>query len=1758
MGGMRKDITTLQADVLVVGASSATETTATLIYVDGTITPQAGSDLDFSSVKVYASGDLTAHDVNDQTFDGSRDTEYYVYWDSEQWEDDDSTGTSDMNITTNYADLIADTQNHYLIGVYDTTSQAGIADGDVIGTWSPLWMGGTVIDGARINTGTITADEIAAGTITAAEIEVGALTRATLDAEVVHDLSLSLTATASGTIGIDITDSAIDANTTSYSLYRRKEDDSMDSSDDQGPSGFIASVGIGQIGVATYDHEDVGLEVNRKYYYSAAATDDIYGYRSDVHKEQAITTSDTQPPSFTSPTTTATGELGRCVIEWTKSDDNDIDYYQVTCNYAKDGATSGGIGFRTVGNYEGTTAVDYNLSSSTGNFASFDYQVTAFDYEGNSTALTQVSVDTHEYKPADGSAPDPVNNVAASSDDDGRITLTWNANTEDDLSGYEIHRSDDDGTTWESIATVGTQTQYTDTGLKPQLENSQQYDYRVYALDYSGNRSSNDAGSSVSNVSAIDTTAPVAPQPSGITGDGFIDVIWGPSMDDNAVRYYVYSNVDYGEPSGIIIGPAYTKADGALAGNTFTWRDYGADDIAYTYNYKMKAEDNWGNVSNFGLESPIGVSPGAPGVRTMSNWATTGQTTIDGGKITADSVTAAQIAANTITANEITVGGLTRATLDAEVVHDISLALTATTSGSMGIDITDSAIDANTTGYDIYRRKEDDSMDPSDDQGPSGLVAYIGIGQIGTSAYDYEDVSLEVNRKYHYSAAAVDTIYGYKSDTSKEFSDATVDTQPPSFTSPSTTATGELGRCVIEWTKSDDDDIDYYQVTCNYAKDGDTSGGIGFRTVGNYEGTTAVDFSLSATEAEFANFDYQVTAYDYYGNSTALTQVSVTPHEYKPADGSAPGTPGSVAASSDDDGRITVTWTAPSDNDLRGYEIHRSDDNGSTWESLALLGPQLQYTDTGLKPNLEGSQQYDYRVYALDYSGNRSSAGSVSNVSAVDTTAPVAPQPTGVPGDGFNEVIFGPSMDDDAVRYYIFSNVDYGEPSGVVSAPAYTKADGDLAGNVFTWRDYGADDIAYTYNYKMKAEDKWGNVSSFGLESPAGVSPGSPGVRVFSRWATTGQTTIDGGNITADTVTAGQIAAGTITATEIAAGTITTDEIAANTITADDIAATTITLSEVANNTLTGAQLDGVDMSDMGAGTKPTTGLLLGSAGIQGFQGTAADADRSVFIDVATGDFTFGKVKAAHMNMFFDASDGVLQFRENSTVNMEFSSDTPPTITVGPTSAYHTSITSTKIELKSDASTVLQKLEGTTITLGNANAGAPALTAFSETAITSTFSGNTLFHIGMAAGATSLQVSIPGEAIWFDANNSDGNTPYLTIDSSGLTGGTTSTLTIKGNTTAELIIWSDFSNGTTADGIIHFKNRSSGTTEAKIFMDNSDNDDLKIGELSTGRVEMYYVGNMSLILNGDSDNNSGANDDTSLIFQSGGAEKTRLFNDLNDSDRFKMNPSASSVVEIYDDTSANLIINATGGSGDPKVIFESSNAETAGIYTDSTDSDILKIDAPTVEYINAGPLIVELNGDTGGANGSNDTTLRFSTDDVAKVNMYIDVNSSPADQFFINAGTSGGFTLTTTDLTWFVSTASPTWTWTAATQQNNNGAIEQTIFGDNRTVGDQNTTVCTFATASNTAYIVTCELVGMKSTNDESASYKKIGTYINNGGTVSLESSVTTVHSKANVGLSTCDMDIVISGTNILLQADGKADDTIYWSGKMTVMQASD
>lgn len=178
---------------------------------------------------------------------------------------------------------------------------------------------------------------------------------------------------------------------------------------------------------------------------------------------------------------------------------------------------------------------------------------------------------SYENEAKDDEAPEKVQNVAITNVTATKITLSWDAATEDsDVTGYEVYRNG---------AKVGTtsRTTFTDNGLKP----SSTYTYKVYAFDAMRNLSP--ASDTVSSMTKADTVAPSVPSAIKIktkTGSS-ISVTWNASTDEVGVAgYKVYRD---GEEI-------------AKLGSTTLFKDREVEEDTI-YTYEVVAFDSSGNES---------------------------------------------------------------------------------------------------------------------------------------------------------------------------------------------------------------------------------------------------------------------------------------------------------------------------------------------------------------------------------------------------------------------------------------------------------------------------------------------------------------------------------------------------------------------------------------------------------------------------------------------------------------------------------------------------------------------------------------------------------------------------------------------------------------------------------------------------------------------------------------------------------------------------------------------------------------------------------------------------------------------------------------------------------------------------------------------------------------------------------------------------------------------------------------------------------
>ena len=641
--------------------------------------------------------------------------------------------------------------------------------------------------------------------------------------------------------------------------------------------------------------------------------------------------------------------------------------------------------------------------------------------------------------------------------------------------------------------------------------------------------------------------------------------------------------------------------------------------------------------------------------------------------------------------------------------------------GTITLDIDDASPDAAITGYRIYRKL-------------SAGVEYALITDIDTTVItnDYidNDASLATGSTYDYVASAVNRSAGSESTLTASSSATITDTSAPVFSSgppAAIDAQGAVGKCIITWpaVTTATTDLDYYKVECNYSKDGDT---LATREVGYFDGNSAHDYDLTATggaAGEFSNFTYTVTAYDVDDNTVAIGPTAVDVANYQPADGTVPAVPGTLTATSDEDGRVVLSWVASAATDLKEYQIDRTysrDGNagpspqaavsiGDTYETIAVVDSSIDriYTDQGLYPNIIDNWQYQYRIWAIDTMGNRSTtAASSSTVSAVDTTAPSPPQPTATQKNGYLSVSWSDSATR-AVRHHLFRGTS---ANPTTLAVILGGAEGADAGTI-VYEDLEANDSTATYYYRIKSEDRWGNLSAYGSDS-TGVSPVNY---------------VDSNDLSTKTVDDGVV----VDSTGIKAYDSTVE-----------------TFSMLASNGTT------------------TIGRVAASQGNFLFDTGGGDNDGDFFarinttvwvqLDASASELLIGTQAAEHIII----GAGSLKIQEGNSPGTVYTSLTGGTLTLGDTSNEHVAISATGIDLNDGLTTYLSlNVSAVTLTVG---ATADYHTVFGASTIEmKDDSANSVVKIGTAVSDPYIRIQETTSTAYWELRKPDNNNDFYVL-----------------------------------------------------------------------------------------------------------------------------------------------------------------------------------------------------------------------------------------------------------------------------------------------------------------------------------------------------------------------------------------------------------
>ncbi|MBF5081111.1 fibronectin type III domain-containing protein [Quadrisphaera sp. INWT6] len=686
----------------------------------------------------------------------------------------------------------------------------------------------------------------------------------------------------------------------------------------------------------TTTHTDRGVTNGRSYDYALKAVDTHANASAATTPVVTATPRDLTPPAVPAGLTATRGDQ-QVVLSWTANSEGDLASYRVL----RDGVVVATV-IAPAASY-----TDTGLTNGT----AYSYSLAAYDTAGNGSAASSPAV---RATPADTTAPAVPTGLTAVRGD-GRVALTWTANGETDLAGYDLLR---DGTVLGAGLGAGA-TSYADTGLV----NDRTYSYALRARDRAGNASA--ASSPEVSATPTDLSAPAVPaRPSAVAGDTAVSLSWAPSSESDLASYRV---VRGGTEIAVVTAPTTTYTDRAVTNGT-------------AYDYALVAVDTYGNASaaTTPLVSatprdltppavPAGLTATRGDTRVVLSWTANSEGDLTSYRVLRDGVVIATVTAPTTSYTDT---GLTN-----DTAYDYSLAaddaagngsaassvVTATPTdltppappAGVGSTPGDGAVDVSWTAntepdlaaYRVYRGGQ--------------LVTTIAVvAAPGTTPTSYRDSGLTNGTARTYAVTAVDT-HGNESPTSTTSATPADTTAPGAPGTPTTTPSDR--RVTITWAASPADDVATYRVL----RDGVEIAGLP-ATARSYTDTTPVNGHTYA---------YTVVAVDTAGNrSPASGTGSATPR-----DGAPPAAPTAVSATPGS-GSATVRWTAPADTDLATYRVLRAD--GST--AVTVAAPATSAVVSGLT----NGTPVTFTVVVVDTSGNTSSPSSEV------TTTPVAPVAT--------------------------------------------------------------------------------------------------------------------------------------------------------------------------------------------------------------------------------------------------------------------------------------------------------------------------------------------------------------------------------------------------------------------------------------------------------------------------------------------------------------------------------------------------------------------------------------------------------------------------------------------------------------------------------------------------------------------------------------------------------------------------------------------
>ncbi len=216
-------------------------------------------------------------------------------------------------------------------------------------------------------------------------------------------------------------------------------------------------------------------------------------------------------------------------------------------------------------------------------------------------------------------------------------------------------------------------------------------------------------------------------------------------------------------------------------------------------------------------------------------------------------------------------------------------------------------------------------------------------------------------------------------------------------------------RASLQWDDNQESDLDGYNLYRGQTADFELSDPSTDKI--NTSPIALSQFLVDQLSAE-TDYFFRLTALDTRDNESQPTAVLTVTTPFDDI----PGAPTDLQVDSIGSKSAHVSWTAPGDLDIKGYQVYAETSSGFTVPPAMPNNPSLipaattSYTITGLDPMTE----YFFRVQAYDFGNQAGTLSDLGNFTTLDNSAPVAnfdmtPDPAAVG----SITIFNPSLTTD-------------------------------------------------------------------------------------------------------------------------------------------------------------------------------------------------------------------------------------------------------------------------------------------------------------------------------------------------------------------------------------------------------------------------------------------------------------------------------------------------------------------------------------------------------------------------------------------------------------------------------------------------------------------------------------------------------------------------------------------------------------------------